>query len=590
MKDNQSFLRKIIYLTVMAALLVPLNMISSPATNQGSGGTLARMRSKHDLSQANLGEIDPAGASMSLATLGMRGVAANLLWGRAYHYKKTENWDSFKATLNQITKLQPNFISVWKFQAWNLSYNISVEFDDYRHRYHWVKKGVDFLIEGTRFNHSEPRLLWDLGWFFGHKFGRSDEHVQFRRMFREDEDFHAEHFANSTAPIQEANVNGPEGPDNWLVARHWFLTAQRVVDTKAAPLKGSSPLIFHSDPPKALINFADAIEEEGYLDERAERAWLQAHRAWLDYGDRSIPTSFGYEIRLNDLEPQSLAVEELEHQFNQLATGIHDQIVERKKSGLSKEEQEVLAISPADRTPQQYELAISAEEKIKVTEPEVAERVAMEKRKEARRLAKQIVQTAQFVGTIRRYRDIVNFEYWRTRCEVEQQQQTTAARRHIYEANNSFDDARLIEARDMFEKGWDLWAEIFERYPMLLEDVEGEDLYDSVLRYEQLLGQLDEPFPPPGFKLTSLLQAQGREVVAPESADSTIINELQVSPAKEGDVEQHTNEPPAAEKDSVEETAPTTDDPTVSASLKDSTADSVPEASVEETTDEAKSK
>ena len=130
------------------------------------------MRREERLSQAELGKIDPASASMSLATLGMRGVAANQLWGLAHHYKKTENWDAFKATLNQISKLQPNFVSVWQFQAWNVSYNVSVEFDDYRHRYHWVKKGVDYLIEGSRYNRDEPLLLWDTGWFFGHKMGR----------------------------------------------------------------------------------------------------------------------------------------------------------------------------------------------------------------------------------------------------------------------------------------------------------------------------------------------------------------------------------------------------------------------------------
>jgi len=542
-KGNQSFVRKVIYLLVMAALLVPLNMISSPATNQRGGGALARMRTEHGLSQANLGEIDPAGASMSLATLGMRGVAANLLWGRAYHYKKTENWDSFNATLNQITKLQPNFISVWKFQAWNLSYNISVEFDDYRHRYHWVKKGVDFLIKGTRYNRNEPRLLWDLGWFFGHKFGRSDEHVQFRRLFREDEDFHSDHFANATAPIREEAVNGADGrPDNWLVARHWYLTAQRVVDTKAAPLKGSSPLIFHSDSPKALINYADAIEEEGYLDEKGQTAWKEALQAWLEYGDRSIPTSFGYQIRLNDLEPLRERSASLQVEFNQLAEGILDQIVEEKKRQLSEEELTVIDLPPAERTPEQYELAIVAEEKIKVTEPEVAERVATEQRIVARRLAKELVETAQFANTIDRYRNIVNFEYWRERCEVEQQDEMIAARRHIYDANKLFDQAELLDAQRQFETGWDHWAGIFDRYPMLLEDVEGEDLYDSVIRYEQLLGQLDEPFPPPGFKLSALLKAQGRELVVPETSGSTILDELE-SPAEETpESEQDTSE------------------------------------------------
>ena len=137
MTRNASFTRKISYLSAIAVLFLPLSLISAPAkSKEQGGGLLTQMRRKERLSQAQIGKIDPASASMSLATLGMRGVAANLLWGQATKYKKTENWDAFKATLNQIAKLQPNFVSVWQYQAWNISYNVSVEFDDYRHRYH----------------------------------------------------------------------------------------------------------------------------------------------------------------------------------------------------------------------------------------------------------------------------------------------------------------------------------------------------------------------------------------------------------------------------------------------------------------------
>ena len=192
MTRNKSFWRKVMYLCGIAALLIPLALISAPATKaDAGGGVLTRMRRDERLSQAQLGKIDPASASMTLATLGMRGIAANRLWAQSEKYKRTENWDAFKATLNQISKLQPNFVSVWQYQSWNISYNVSVEFDNYKHRYHWVKKGVDYLIEGNEYNRNDPMLLWDTGWFFGHKLGRADEYRQFRKLFREDQDFHA---------------------------------------------------------------------------------------------------------------------------------------------------------------------------------------------------------------------------------------------------------------------------------------------------------------------------------------------------------------------------------------------------------------
>ena len=168
MISNESFRRKIIYGALIAGLLIPLYLLSRPAMRESNGdlsdgGVLSQMRKEYNLSQANLGDIDPASETMKLATLGMKGIAANLLWERANRYKRDSDWDNLTATLNQISKLQPNFISVWQFQGWNLAYNVSVEFDDYRSRYHWVTRGIDFLRDGIRYNTDEPVLYWEIG-------------------------------------------------------------------------------------------------------------------------------------------------------------------------------------------------------------------------------------------------------------------------------------------------------------------------------------------------------------------------------------------------------------------------------------------
>ncbi len=97
----------------------------------------------------NLGEVDPASETIKLATLGLRGVAVNLLWEKANYYKKVEDWTNLTATLEQLAKLQPNFITFWKFQAWNLTYNVSVEFDDYHDRYYYVRRGIQFLRKAS---------------------------------------------------------------------------------------------------------------------------------------------------------------------------------------------------------------------------------------------------------------------------------------------------------------------------------------------------------------------------------------------------------------------------------------------------------
>ena len=77
----------------------------------------------------------------------------------------------------------------------NMSYNTSVEFDDYRERYRWVIKGIDYLIKGIEYNQTEPRLQWETGWTISQKIGRSDEHKYYRRLFKADDEFHDAHGA-----------------------------------------------------------------------------------------------------------------------------------------------------------------------------------------------------------------------------------------------------------------------------------------------------------------------------------------------------------------------------------------------------------
>ena len=97
MNERASFIRKIVYIFVIAALLLPLSWLSQPETTtqtaegtlvHSKGGALAQYRREHRLSQANLGDIDPASETIKLATLGLKGVAANLLWDKAIEAKK----------------------------------------------------------------------------------------------------------------------------------------------------------------------------------------------------------------------------------------------------------------------------------------------------------------------------------------------------------------------------------------------------------------------------------------------------------------------------------------------------------------------
>jgi hypothetical protein len=513
MIKNASFQRKVIYLACIALLLIPLYMIGNPATGDPSradstpGGKLAQLRAEYDLSPAELGEIDPTSETMRLATLGMRTVAANILWHKANEHRKKEHWVQLAAVVNQLVKLQPHFTSVWEFQAHNLSYNISVDQDDYRFRYLWVKKGIDLMIDGTRYNRREPKLFWTVGWYMGQKMGVADERAQFRRLFGDDEDFH-EHL-NAHVPVDGEGRGASGKPDNWLVSKLWYDKAYDIIDTQGVPLRGKSPHIFYADGPKSLMNYASAIEIEGYLDEKAEYAWQRAGVEWGIFGDKLFPSTWGEYLRLAEQEAKAEEAVRLVEELKALVPTARDEIRAEKITTLSPDEREALDVGygiPDDQL--QYQLFMQAGQKVSVSYLEMAERAPAEVRAKAHRLAVTAKAAETTVDRIERYRDNVNFDYWRTRCRVEQLPETVKARRHIYQANQFMDEVLLDEARHEYEEAWVEWDSLLVRNPDLMRQLTADDLLEDVLRYLTLLDQLDETLPE-DFALRRLLEIHG---------------------------------------------------------------------------------
>ncbi len=157
---DRSFQRSLAYLFGMAVLLLPISYLGQPAVKSSTMradeksaiGVLAQLREQHELSAASIGDIDPAGATMQMVLLGGNGFAINKLWNNLMEAQKTEDWDTVRLTAEQLTKLQPHFYKVWDYLAHNQSYNMSVEFDDYRARYKMVISGFNYYKQGIDVN------------------------------------------------------------------------------------------------------------------------------------------------------------------------------------------------------------------------------------------------------------------------------------------------------------------------------------------------------------------------------------------------------------------------------------------------------
>jgi hypothetical protein len=110
---------------------------------------------------------------------------------------------------------------------------------------------------------------------------------------------------------------------------------------------------------------------------------------------------------------------------------------------------------------------------------------------------------------IARYRDIVNFDFWRASCEVEVTEPALRAREAAWRAEREFENARLLPAKQAFEEAFKAWREVLDASPVLkADDLTGDDLVELVDRYRKVLEQLDEKFPQP-FILQDVLDQAG---------------------------------------------------------------------------------
>jgi len=489
MNPRRSFVRKIIYLGVIALLLIPLFWLSQPASSDvkggrsGPGGRLAQLREQYGLSEARLGDIDPTSETIKLATLGMRGVATVFLWQKANDYRMKKDWTNLSATLNQLSKLEPHFVAVWRHQGWNLSYNVSAEFDDYHDRYRWVIRGIEFLQKGIRYNRREPKLVSDVGWFISQKIGRADEAKQFRRLFKADDDFHG------SRPLSER--------DNWLVGKEWFGKAEDLVE-QGAILRGVNPILFHSNRPMCQMNYAENLEQDGVFQEKAKRAWKLAGEQWNEFGSREINTALGETLRLNDYDTLKAGVQQAAKDLDGLEPGLRERLAKQKRAILALEEREALDLGTDKRTAAQNRLAMTAQSKMLVTDREVAKRVSGPNQKKAEELVNRIEENARKLGELDNARNVVNYDSWRQRALVEQDPATLAAREYIYEGNLAFSKADLPGARENYDKGLAKWREVFDKkeYKDLAnERVYADEVVEMATRYRNILEKRDEPFP-----------------------------------------------------------------------------------------------
>lgn len=306
----------------------PVADASGNAAPSLGGGVLAQKRVEYDLGETSLGNVDPASSTMNLVLLGMRGIASSSLWQQANEQQKNKDWANYRATLDSILLLQPYYVKVWNFQAWNLSYNVAAEWDGVADRYYWLKEGIKFMQKGIKRNKKHPELYWYEGSFLGEKIGTADESRQYRAYFRglpgyedpepdpEDPEPDFRLRAKRWKKGYDEELNR-DGEDHYLVARTWFEQAN-ARELAAQQEYGVGQFehinafhIFFSYPWRSEIGYGQALLKEGVFGEVTQRAWAQALKGWTEkYGQFEWDTYAGrIHFEISDPEHKELLAE-----------------------------------------------------------------------------------------------------------------------------------------------------------------------------------------------------------------------------------------------------------------------------------------
>src|SRR4051794_32931137 len=187
---QQSRVRKMVYAGLIVALITVSMLYRKVSIEPRAHNLQLRAESQ--------GEVELTSSAVRLTLLGSRGLATTVLWQVAMEKQKRHQWNQLDLVVTSITKLQPNFVTPWLFQGWNLAFNVAVECDQPRDKYFYISRGTQLLAEGERRHQGtistaadnsaprfpgNPEMRFYIGMFYQMKIGTSDEKNTMRCLF-----------------------------------------------------------------------------------------------------------------------------------------------------------------------------------------------------------------------------------------------------------------------------------------------------------------------------------------------------------------------------------------------------------------------
>lgn len=192
--------------------------------------------------ERNVSLTDVPSRTAALSLGGLRGFLAIYLWVDAESAKNRRVHDDLLDRYHRIAELQSDYPEVWEFNAWNMAWNVSVQWASAERRYEWIRHGIDFLAEGIRRNPRSVTLLEAMGRIYyqriAHNVRQEDREYFIRRTIEED------------------------GQHPLRIAHKWYVLARRIQDETGEKHFTYSYKVLHQQSAFAAHEYAKLLTQQ----------------------------------------------------------------------------------------------------------------------------------------------------------------------------------------------------------------------------------------------------------------------------------------------------------------------------------------
>lgn len=118
----------------------------------------------------NLKRLPPELVFTTVLLGGFRGILVDFLWLRAQKLQQDGKYFELVQLSDWIGLLEPYIPEIWTFNAWNLSYNVSVEFPAPEERWNWLYQGIKLLRDkALKYVPKSAKIYEQMSWIYYHK-------------------------------------------------------------------------------------------------------------------------------------------------------------------------------------------------------------------------------------------------------------------------------------------------------------------------------------------------------------------------------------------------------------------------------------